>query len=261
MITLVSVTYNAESTLLRTLQSVECQTYSNIEHIIMDGGSTDGTVSLAEAYKQRIGDRYSVIIVSEKDRGLYDAMNKALKIATGDFICFLNAGDKLHSSSVLAQVADVAHSKSVGVVYGDTDIVDDNGNFIRSRRLTPPHILTWCSFLHGMLVCHQSFYVNRNIAQEYDLSYRFSADFDWCIRCLKEGERKQLRNIYIKPSVNKGYVSDPRIVLTDYLSEGMTTANHRASLKERFHIMANHYGLTKTIIQHIWFVLRTVIKR
>lgn len=262
MITLVSVTYNAERTLLRTLQSVEQQTNTDIEHIIMDGASKDGTLALANAYKERVANKYSVIIVSEKDHGLYDAMNKALKIAKGDYICFLNAGDKLHAPDTLKQIASVADKEHVGIIYGDTDIVDDEGNFLRSRRLTPPERLTWKSFLEGMLVCHQSFYANRSITPEYDLAYRFSADFDWCIRTMKEGERKGLKNVRIQTDTRqKSSVPDERAVLTDYLSEGMTTANHKASLKERFRIMAKHYGLTKTIIQHIWFIFRSLLKR
>lgn len=249
MVSIVTVTYNAEKTLERTLMSVEAQTYTGIQHIIMDGGSKDGTVKVAEDYKRRVGERYEVIVVSERDNGLYDAMNKALNIARGEFVCFLNAGDKLHAEDTLADVARVAVGNDVGVIYGDTDIVDDKGKRLRSRRLSPPECLTWRSFREGMLVCHQSFYVNRSIAQKYDLGYKFSADFDWCIRSMRAGEAKGMRNVYIRKP------------LTDYLSEGMTTANHKASLKERFRIMANHYGLVNTIIKHIWFIIRALIKK
>jgi hypothetical protein len=100
-----------------------------------------------------------------------------------------------------------------------------------------------------MLVCHQAFYVNRQLAPLYDTRYRFSADFDWCIRCMKEGERLGMENLFIK---------EP---LADYLNEGMTTANRRASLNERFRIMAKHYGLVPTIIQHIWFIFRVLVKK
>lgn len=241
MITLVTVTFNAASTIERTLQSVAQQTYRDYEHLIIDGASKDNTVEIAR--------KYNTTIVSEPDKGLYDAMNKGLRLAKGDYVCFLNAGDKLHSADTLAKVAAMAERTKVGVVYGDTDIVDDEGVKIRRRRLTPPKHLTWKSFREGMLVCHQSFYINRDIAQPYDLSYRFSADFDWCIRCMKEGEK---RGMGCK-SVNE--------VLTDYLSEGMTTANHKASLKERFWIMSKHYGFVPTVFQHLWFVVRQIIKK
>lgn len=241
MITLVTVTFNAASTIERTLQSVAQQTYRDYEHLIIDGASKDNTVEIAR--------KYNTTIVSEPDKGLYDAMNKGLRLAKGDYVCFLNAGDKLHSADTLAKVAAMAERTRVGVVYGDTDIVDDEGVKIRRRRLTPPKHLTWKSFREGMLVCHQSFYINRDIAQQYDLSYRFSADFDWCIRCMKEGEKRGMGC----RSVNE--------VLTDYLSEGMTTANHKASLKERFWIMSKHYGFVPTVLQHLWFVVRQIIKK
>lgn len=244
---IITVTYNAESTLERTLQSVAQQTYPHIEHLIIDGASKDNTLKIARRYPH-------AIVHSEPDKGLYDAMNKGLRLATGDYLCFLNAGDTLHSKETLAHIAATCKAdKSTGtmpaILYGDTHIVDANGHFLRNRRLTPPEHLTWRSFKEGMLVCHQAFYVNREIALPYDLQYRFSADFDWCIRCMKEGARRGMSNRYVK---------EP---LADYLAEGMTTANHKASLKERFRIMAKHYGCFTAIAQHIWFIFRAFIKK
>lgn len=251
-ISIITVTYNAEATIERTLESVAQQTYPDVEHLIIDGASTDRTLEIAQKYPH-------AIVVSEPDKGLYDAMNKGLQRATGDYLCFLNAGDKLHSKETLTHVADSLERYAspenpgkpapIGVLYGDTDIVDAQGRFLRHRRLTPPEHLTWRAFKDGMLVCHQAFYINRQIALPYDLQYRFSADFDWCIRCMKEGEKRGMENLYIH---------EP---LADYLAEGMTTANHKASLKERFKIMAKHYGLLPTIGQHIWFIFRVLVKK
>jgi len=242
-VSIITVTYNAEATIQRTLESVAQQTYLDIEHLVIDGASKDHTVDIARQFSH-------AVIISEPDKGLYDAMNKGLKRATGDYICFLNAGDKLHSKDTIKIIMEQAKAPLLpAILYGDTHIVDDAGHFLRNRRLTPPEHLTWRSFKEGMLVCHQAFYVNREIAQTYDLHYRFSADFDWCIRCMKEGERCGMANVYIH---------EP---LADYLSEGMTTANHKASLKERFNIMAKHYGLLPTIFQHIWFIFRALVKK
>jgi len=250
MITLVTATFNAEKTIERTLLSVESQSYSEVQHIIMDGGSKDNTIALVEAYRQRTQEKgFEVVIISEPDKGLYDAMNKSFKLAEGEYICFLNAGDKLHSTDTLQHVANASKPDSVGIIYGDTDIVDDNGNKLRSRRLTPPEHLTWKSFKDGMLVCHQSFYVNREIAQNYNLKYRFSADFDWCIRSMKVAEELDMHNTYLHET------------LSDYLSEGMTTENHKASLIERYNIMCKHYGLMTAIAQHLWFIIRAVLKK
>ena len=249
LITIVTVTYNAEGTLERTLKSVEMQTHGNVEHIIMDGASKDGTLAIAQAYKERNDDR-DIRIVSEPDKGLYDAMNKAIAIAKGEYICFLNAGDKLHNPQTLEFIVHIAqHNPNAGVIYGDTDIVDDNGMKLRERRLSPPKRLNWRSFKNGMLVCHQAFYAKRSIVPAYDLSYRFSADFDWCVRIMKKAATMSM------PLVNS------HLTLADYLSEGMTTANHKASLKERFAIMRKHYGLFTTLVQHAWFFIRALIKK
>lgn len=249
LITIVTVTYNAELTLERTLKSVEMQTHGNVEHIIMDGASKDGTLAIAQAYKERNDDR-DIQIVSEPDKGLYDAMNKAIAIANGEYICFLNAGDKLHNPQTLEYIVHIAqHNPNAGVIYGDTDIVDDNGMKLRNRRLSPPKHLKWKSFKNGMLVCHQSFYAKRSIVPAYDLTYRFSADFDWCVRIMKKAATMSM------PLVNS------HLTLADYLSEGMTTTNHKASLKERFAIMRKHYGLFITLVQHAWFFVRALIKK
>lgn len=249
-ITVATVIWNPGLLLQRTLDSVMEQDYDNIEHVIVDGRSKDNTMILLHQYQERNSlraVRREINMLSEPDNGLYDAMNKAINMATGDYIVFLNAGDKFHSTSVLSEVAKCAESQPA-VIYGNTDIVDDDGTFLYRRRLQPPPQLHWRSFRQGMLVCHQAFFVRTDIAKEnlYNLKYRYSADFDWCIRIMKTAERLGL------PMVNAG------IVVADYLEEGMTTANHRKSLFERFRIMAVHYGFLSTVWRHLYFVWRSV---
>ncbi len=284
--TLITVTYNADATLERTLQSVAGQTYPHIEHILIDGASKDRTLEIAKQYP------HLAKVVSEPDRGLYDAMNKGLRLATGDYVCFLNAGDKLHGADTLEKIslsltlpqregtanATVSESSPFGgdggsfgganatvsepspsggdgrgfggnsdlpgVLYGHTDIVDNDGKFLHPRRLTPPERLTWKSFKQGMLVCHQAFYARRDLCPEYDTTFRFSADFDWCIRVMKQTD-------------NLVHLPFP---VADYLQEGMTTRNHRASLIERFRLMCRHYGVLPTLAQHLWFVVRAIVR-
>ena len=253
ILSIITVTYNASATLRRTLDSVEAQTAPElIEHIIVDGASTDGTLTMINDYSRRNGGRYPVIVKSEPDRGLYDAMNKAIDIAGGDYLCFLNAGDRLHAPSTIADTLGPAsplfrqngNADDIAVIYGDTDIVDNEGHYLRPRHLLPPEHLTSSSFKRGMLVCHQSFYARRTLSPHFDLHYRFSADVDWCICVMKAGEIAQMHNHYT------------HTVLTDYLDEGMTTRNHRASLVERFRVMRHHYGLLPTIFYHITFLFR-----
>lgn len=238
---IVTVCYNAEAELEDTIQSVIAQTYRHVEYIIVDGASKDGTLAIIERYKGRIAR-----VVSEPDKGLYDAMNKGLRLATGDYVCFLNAGDCFHEDSTLQQMADtLTESRLPDVLYGETALVDKERHFVRMRRLSAPKTLTWRSFKQGMLVCHQAFFARTALAEPYDLQYRYSADFDWCIRIMKKA--KTLHNTHL--------------TLIDYLEEGMTTKNRRASLVERFRIMAKHYGMISTAAHHAWFVLRALLKK
>ncbi len=238
----ITVCYNAQATLEDTIQSVIAQTYHHVEYIIVDGASKDRTLSIINRYRDRI-----TTVVSEPDKGLYDAMNKGLRLATGDYVCFLNAGDSFHEDDTLQQMVHTLRelTELPDVLYGETALVDAEGHFVRMRRLQAPEHLTWHSFRHGMLVCHQAFFAKRTLAEPYDLSYRFSADFDWCIRIMKKS--KVLHNTHL--------------TLIDYLEEGMTTRNHKASLHERFRIMTKHYGWLSTVVHHAWFVVRAVIKK
>lgn len=253
--TIVTCTFNAEHELQRTLDSVFHQSYADVEHLILDGLSHDRSVEMAQTYKQRSDEArtgHEVVVCSERDSGLYDAMNKGIARATGDYIVFLNAGDTFPSEATLEHIAhSIGDGEALpGVIYGDTDIVNDEGRFLRHRRLQPSAKLTWRSFRNGMLVCHQAFYALTTLAKDnpYNLNYRFSADVDWCIRVMKEAERRHLT------------LKNVDEVVVNYLDGGMTEKNHRASLRERFSIMRRHYGLPLTLIMHVWFAVRQLKK-
>lgn len=248
--TIITCTFNASKYIDRTLNSVRSQSYPHIEHFIIDGVSKDDTVKKAQTYAY--DSRYPVIVKSEPDKGLYDAMNKGIQLAKGDYIIFLNAGDEFAEEDTLTSVAEQLKGDALpGVIYGNTDIVDENGNFLRKRRLAPPEKLSWRSFKHGMLVCHQSFYAKTDIAQKvpYNLNYKLSADVDWCIRIMKETEQQGLA------------LWNTHMTLSSYLEGGMSVQSHRASLKERFNVMSDHYGKIATIGMHLWFVVRAILKR
>ena len=239
-LSVITVTYNAAPTLERTLKSVREQTYPHIEHLIVDGESKDNTVALIRHYAHE-----KMVWVSEPDQGLYDAMNKAAGMAGGDYLCFLNAGDTFFTpDSVEKMMLAVEAGNAPDIIYGETAIVDERGVFLHMRRLKAPAKLTWKSFRQGMVVCHQAFIVKKEIFEPYDLSYRFSSDFDWCIRMMKKASS----------------IHNTRLTLINYLNEGMTTTHRRASLKERYDIMVKHYGPVSTIFHHIWFVIRALLK-
>ena len=228
--TIITITYNAAETIERTIESIVNQTYKNIEYIIIDGASTDDTLKKIEPYKYAIS-----YIVSERDKGLYDAMNKGLQAATGDYVWFINSGDEIATSTTLDEVTKLIIRELPDVIYGDTLMTSMDGNVIGGRRLTPPEKLTWKSFQMGMLVSHQAFIAKRELANKYDISYRFSADFDWCVSILKRSKN----------------ILNTHMVLARFLDGGITKQNIAAGLRERFRIMVRYYGLLPTIACHI----------
>ena len=233
---IITVARNAIEVLEQTILSVLNQTYHHIEYIIIDGASTDGTINTILHYKSGLS-----YWISEHDDGLYDAMNKGLREATGDYVWFLNAGDVLKHNEIVAELSQIAmRNEMPDILYGETDLMDRKGQVFAERRLKTPHELTWKNFQMGMLVCHQAFMVKRSIAPPYDLKYRFSADFDWCIRCLKKAKT----------------VVYTQLRLVNYLSDGLTTANRIKSLKERYLIMCKYYGIFATTFLHGWFAIR-----
>jgi glycosyltransferase involved in cell wall biosynthesis len=227
---IITITYNAAETIERTIESIVNQTYKNIEYIIIDGASTDDTLKKIEPYKYAIS-----YIVSEKDKGLYDAMNKGLRAATGDYVWFINSGDEIATKTTLDDVTKLITNELPDVIYGDTLMTSMDGEVIGGRRLTPPEKLTWKSFRMGMLVSHQAFIAKRALANEYDISYRFSADFDWCVSILKRSRS----------------ILNTHMTLARFLDGGITKQNIAAGLRERFRIMVRYYGLLPTIAHHI----------
>ena len=234
LFSIITIPFNAESTLEPTLCSVAAQQENDYEYLIVDGASKDGTVALARQYD------CVTRIISEPDRGLYDAMNKGIKAATGEYLVFLNAGDSLYAPDTLKKLHDFIGENRPDILYGETAIVDSDRRFIAMRRLKTPEKLSWKSFRMGMLVCHQAFIVRRELAPLYDLSYRFSADFDWCVRCMKKART----------------IANTHLTLINYLNEGVTTRNHKASLKERYRIMVKYYGFISVSLLHLWFAAR-----
>ena len=238
LISIITVTYNAGDVIGKTMESLASQTYMDFEHIVIDGASTDKTLDIISQYSLP-----NTKIISEKDKGLYDAMNKGLRHSTGKYVLFLNAGDAFHAPTTLADYLEQA-LKNVDIIYGDTIVVNKDGVCLGPRHLSAPRKLTKNSFSNGMLICHQAFMVKKELTEEYDMNYRFSADYDWCVKCINNARPDKCINL--------------KSVTIDYLSDGLTDKNKKASLKERFRIMKTHYGLPLTIMKHIGFALRAL---
>ncbi|MDE6391954.1 MAG: glycosyltransferase [Muribaculaceae bacterium] len=239
LISIITITFNAARTITPTLLSIAGQTFREFEHIIVDGASGDETLSIARRFPD-------TRILSEKDSGLYDAMNKGIRLARGKYLLFLNSGDAFHSKDVLSAYASRAE-RGDDIIYADTVIVDSARHIIGRRHLTAPASLTFRSFAKGMLVCHQAFMVRREIAPDYDLRYRFSADYDWTVRCIKNSDPRKCTNL--------------DMIAIDYLSDGLTDKNKLRSLRERYRIMTRHYGAARTLANHVGFIFRAIGRR
>lgn len=241
LISIVTITYNAAKELPPTIQSVAQQTWKDFEHLIIDGASKDDTLEVA----RQLGTQ-QLRIISEPDKGLYDAMNKGLRNARGKYVLFLNAGDTFHSADILMKYAEACKANA-DIIYADTVIVDASRKVIAPRHLSVPEQLTFQSFSKGMLVCHQAFMVKKALAPVYDTQYRFSADYDWTVKCIQNTQPDHCVNLHM--------------IAIDYLADGTTDKNKWKSLMERFKIMCRHYGMAKTIGRHLSFVQRAIKRK
>ncbi len=227
-VSVITVVFNNEEFIEKTILSVANQTYKNIEYIIVDGGSTDGTINIIKKYEEHISKW-----ISEKDKGLYDAMNKGIKMSTGDYVWFMNSGDTIYEKTTLEK--SIGFQGDADVYYGDTMIVDENGKEIGLRRLRPPKNLNWRHFIHGMLVCHQSVIVKKSISELYQWhDYPHSADFDWVLKALRKAKS----------------IINTHQIMCAFLDGGQSKRTIKVSLKERFQIMVKNYGVIPTVFNH-----------
>ncbi len=246
-VTLITITFNAGRWLEKTILSVLNQTCSDFEYVLVDGASTDNTTDIIRHYVDLVSQGHFAIgpdqfrWISEADNGLYDAMNKGLRMARGEFVWFINAGDKIYDNNslelILKKLEDFPKSD---VLYGQSLIIDQNDKTLGERHKTAPAKLSKRSLLKGLVVCHQSILVRRSLAPEYELQYRISADYDWVCRVLS----LSCQNTYIDSYISRFMVS------------GISARQRKKSLQERFSIMRRHFGLCATLGAHFILALR-----
>ncbi len=242
VISIITVTYNAASFIVPTMESVFNQSYNNIEYIVVDGASEDTTVELIGKYQSQIAQ-----FISEPDEGLYDAMNKGIKLATGDFILFLNAGDTLYSKDTITNSFEL-YEASVDVLYGETMMIDEVGKNLGTRSETTrrklPKNMTWEDMKFGMVVCHQSFIVRKEIAPFY-IQNNLCADIDWVINCLKSARK----------------IINTNQIISNFLIGGVSKQQQKKSLKDRFFVYQKQFGILSNWWIHLVIAYKVIVFR
>lgn len=235
-VSIITVVFNSELFLEKTIQSIINQSYPNIEYLIVDGGSTDGTLEIIKKYEKYISQW-----ISEKDNGLYDAMNKAIALATGDYLWFINSGDEIFSENILNDIFTKI-DYFPDLIYGETEIINFKGQSLGMRRHSAPERLHWRSLRFGMLVCHQSVLISSKIIDQYETNYKYSSDFEWLIRMLKKSKK----------------IYNSKLILSKFMEGGLTKRSLKASLIERYKIMSHYYGSVPTFFNHIYLAIKMI---
>lgn len=232
-LSVITIVYNNARDIERTMLSVLNQTYPNIEYLVIDGASTDGTTAIIQQYQHRL-----TKFISEPDKGIYDAMNKGLSLATGDYVLFMNSGDEIYERATVSEV--FATAANADIYYGETEMYNDNWQSLGQRRHQAPETFSWESFRYGMNISHQAIFVKRSITTPYDLQYKYSADIDWIIKAAKKASK----------------IVNTRRYVAKYLVGGISKQKHLESLKERFLIFSKYYGLVPNVINHVVIAFR-----
>ena len=238
---IITIVYNGEALLQGTIESVRAQTFSDYEYLIIDGKSKDATLDIIKANEDVI-----FFWISEPDKGLYEAMNKGLAHAQGEFVFFLNCGDHFFDENTLAHIAHCIDSET-DIVYGDVMYVNETREHLGTRKMhtthkLPENLMTR-SFRFGMSVSHQGIFVRRNIAKPF-MENNLAADIDWVISALK----KSRKNV------------NAHIIVSEFLMGGISKQKHKQSLRHRYHVLKKHYGFIPNLFNHGVIVVRAVIK-
>ncbi|MBI0400162.1 glycosyltransferase family 2 protein [Cyclobacterium marinum] len=214
-ISIITVCYNCVKDITLTIESVLNQKYSNIQYIIIDGGSTDGTIDIINKYKDKID-----IIISEPDQGIFDAMNKGLKYATGDWVNFMNAGDRFYDDSVLQSLFQSTSYINIGVLYGST---------FSKGTIRKPKELGFLKY-GGIMACHQSIFYNRLICGN-ELFYKTKHKF--------YGDIELTRRLYLR---NIEFQKVP-IVISSFQGGGFSSQISTSARKAKFDYLFQNMGI------------------
>jgi glycosyltransferase len=199
-VTIITATYNSEHTIESCMNSVLQQSYIDIEYLIIDGASTDGTLTKVNVLSQK-NEQREIRVISEPDKGIYDALNKGVSLSTGDIIGFVHSDDFLAKKDVLARVVEQFNvNDGVGGVYGDLHYVDKKNKVVRlwkSRNFKPSLLRS------GWMPAHPTLFLKKEIYEkhgQFDLAYKIAADYDFMLRVLKD---EKIRFNYLPTIITK----------------------------------------------------------
>jgi glycosyltransferase involved in cell wall biosynthesis len=206
-ISVVTIVYNAQDTIERCIESVISQNYSNVEYIIIDGGSTDNSLQIINQYRSHIK-----VLVSERDQGIYDAMNKGIRLATGEVVGMLNADDFFAGQEVISAVGQAFSNSDAGIVYGNLDYINSADKVIRKWK---SHTCGKNSFQWGFMPPHPTFYCKRDLFEKYGfyrLEYGSAGDYELMVRFMHKWKVRSLHlnNVMVKMQV--GGVSNSNLI-------------------------------------------------
>ena len=235
LISIITVTYNAESSIERTINSVLNQDFKNYEFIIVDGNSQDRTLSIINTYRDEISE-----VLVERDNGIYDAMNKGLKLANGKFVTFLNSGDYYVNRQVLNIVSKQLND-NFKLVYGDSILYLENNSYkeeLKAKKICSK------SIKRDFPVCHQSIFANRSLAKMYDLKYKIKGDYKWLIDILN--------------NIDEAEISRVDIPIVNYNKDGMSHKYYFLNLRELIALHYREFGVKRVLLNIDIYIYRTL---
>lgn len=230
-ISIITVVYNGVYSIEKTIKSVISQDYDSFQYIVIDGLSTDGTIDIIKKYSN-----YIDVFVSEKDMGIYDAMNKGLQYSDGDWIVFLNAGDLFSSNCILSNILRSV-KENCDIIYSDV-LIDVNGNKSLKRAIN------LSSFSHMMPFCHQSCLIKNKlfVDKKFNTSYKIAADYDFLLSCYLQNKQFQ-------------YFREPIAI---FLSGGISyNLNYKYILEYGNIIFKQYYGIRR--IKCFYVFIKSII--
>jgi len=239
---IITVVYNAKEAIKDTVKSIQNQIYKNFEHIIIDGASTDGTMEYIKSL-----DFNNIRYISEKDNGIYDAMNKGIKHANGEYFLFLNAGDKFASNDILDKIANKIEKLEIQpkIIYGGANVFEENGKFVTTLKALKFNKQNLNRFA-TRTVCHQSIFVHKDSVVMYSSKYRLKGELNWYYDLVNKVEQK--------------YICKTEDIICDYYLGGTGDINFWENYFERIKVTKEHNNLFNFIITMPFFLIPLIFR-